>query len=178
MAGYSSLLTIVRPAADRVVRRVSKLGLVHRRQSVRLGRGASHSFASSVKYFPYKLITTANGWTGKSPRAEKMAHLRFERACRDYERQLLRVRNRVTSAAWQFFRHGILDEGLHDATLIDMVIGDDIRADTTRTYPWRPESIWRSIFCSRVARKSRSSFIHLTFEHSGSASASNNAAQR
>ena len=90
-----------------------------------------------MKYFTYKLIATANGWDEKGPRAEKKARVRFEQACRDYQRQLLRLRNRVSPPAWRFFRYAIQDESLHDATLIELTIGDDIVGHTPpRDYFW------------------------------------------
>jgi hypothetical protein len=89
-----------------------------------------------VKYFTYKLIAAAAGWTDKGPRAEKQAAARFERAGLEYDRQLARLRRRVSASAWRFFRYGILDESLEDATLIEMTFGDDILGTNTRPYLW------------------------------------------
>jgi hypothetical protein len=89
-----------------------------------------------LKYFPYKLIADANGWTGKSQRAQNAAHLRFEQNCTNYFRQLSGVRKRVSPSAWRFFRYGIQDESLHDATLISMTGGDDINEKSTRSPSW------------------------------------------
>lgn len=93
-----------------------------------------------MKYFTYKLIAAANGWNGESPRAEKRATILFEQACKDYQRQLTRVRRRISAPAWQFFRYGVMDESLHDATLLSFTIGDDIRGKRPRSYLWHRNS--------------------------------------
>jgi hypothetical protein len=89
-----------------------------------------------MKFFTYDLIATANGWSDVSPAVEKAARTRFTRALAAYHRSLDRLRPRVSAAAWNFFRHGWAEEGLHDATLLTLAAGDELSAEGLRAPLW------------------------------------------
>jgi hypothetical protein len=107
-----------------------------------------------VKYFPYELIASANEWLDESPKAVRMAISQFKKASVAYKHHLDQIRQRVSSGAWQFFRYGVMDKSLHDATLLRLSMGDTLCA-TSRGY------------CDRRNRsRTTASFEFLSFNES------------
>ena len=89
-----------------------------------------------MKFFTYDLIATANGWRDVKPHVEKAARLRFQQAARSYHRHLERTRHRLAAPAWRFFRYGADEQGLHDATLLRLALGDDMGGQRIRDRHW------------------------------------------
>ena len=84
------------------------------------------STEANVKYFPYELIASANGWGDETVKQQAATH-RFERAVTAYHRHLDTTRPKVPAAAWRLFRHGNPGNTLHDSRLVCLNVGD-IRA--------------------------------------------------
>src|SRR5262245_28932886 len=77
-----------------------------------------------MKYFPYELISAANGWHGETRKEQQLATRQCEREVIAYKRHLDRTRPNVSTAAWNFFRHGSPKNTLHDSRLVCMAICD------------------------------------------------------
>src|SRR4051812_34480679 len=98
-----------------------------------------------MKFFTYDLIAAANDWTPQSPRAFKSATQRMERAARSYDRQLKRLRPKISKAAWKFFMHGKQEESLHDAFLLSIELDEGLpRNRTGLRNAWRQKKHTRA----------------------------------
>lgn len=85
-----------------------------------------------MKYFTYKLIAAANGWTRQRRQRQADAARRFEETVVEYEKSLNILRPRLSASAWQFFAK----ESMHDARLLTLSVGDglDFRSDGSRPF--------------------------------------------
>jgi hypothetical protein len=104
-----------------------------------------------VKYFPYSLIAAANDWDESAALTRAEAEIAFTNALQQYFRQLERLRGRVSKAAWEFFRHGSGERGLHDARLLMFTIGDGLSYVPDGSAPFR---------LNRQAAEARIEFIN------------------
>jgi hypothetical protein len=77
-----------------------------------------------LKYFTPELIAKANNWVEQGEEEWRRAEAEFWAAVEQYNLELDRLRPRVSPEAWDFFRHGYAETGLHDATLLTLSIGD------------------------------------------------------
>jgi hypothetical protein len=79
-----------------------------------------------MKYFTYQLIAAANGWLEQPAPEVNMAERRFDAVVKKYQQELERLRPRISGSAWDFFRHGSGERGLHDARLLSLKVGDGL----------------------------------------------------
>jgi|WetSurMetagenome_2_1015567.scaffolds.fasta_scaffold677127_1 hypothetical protein len=93
-----------------------------------------------MKFFPYELIASANDWLDESPKAVRRAISQLEKASTAYNHHLNQIRQRVSSRAWQFFRYGVMDKSLHDATLLRLVTGDTLSSTSRGHFDRRNRS--------------------------------------
>ncbi|HWN10254.1 MAG TPA: hypothetical protein VNO50_13470 [Pyrinomonadaceae bacterium] len=90
-----------------------------------------------MKYFTPNLIAAANDWIEQTTPELRKAEKRFESAVADYRRELERLKPRVSQAAWDFFRHGNNETGLHDARLLSLKVGDGLNYVPDGVTPFR-----------------------------------------
>ena len=90
-----------------------------------------------MKYFTYELIAAANDWIEQTGPELRRARKRFESAVERYRRELETLKPRVSRAAWDFFRHGLGELGLHDARLLSLKVGDGLNYTTDGAAPFR-----------------------------------------
>ena len=90
-----------------------------------------------MRYFTRELIAAANDWVDQSPAEQKQAEARFHSAVEQYQSQLDHLKSRVSRDAWQFFRYGYGSEGLHDARLLSLQVGDGLKYIADGTEPFR-----------------------------------------
>jgi hypothetical protein len=79
-----------------------------------------------MKYFTFELLCAANDWIEQSDEERLAAEQRFERASQEYLRGLDALRPRISKPAWEFFRYGGNETGIHDATLLSASAGDGL----------------------------------------------------
>ena len=79
-----------------------------------------------MKYFTYELIAAANDWVDQTAREQRLAEKRFDSALKKYQRELEILKPRISGAAWDFFRYGFGERGLHDARLLSLRAGDGL----------------------------------------------------
>jgi hypothetical protein len=79
-----------------------------------------------MKYFPYTLLSAANDWIEQSEDDRLRAEREFSIAVGSYYNELEKLRARVSGPAWEFFRYGANETGLHDARLISATAGDGL----------------------------------------------------
>ena len=79
-----------------------------------------------MKYFTYELIAAANDWVEQTKPALRMAEKRFASVVTKYQRELETLKPRLSGVAWNFFRHGFGQQGLHDARLLSLKVGDGL----------------------------------------------------
>jgi hypothetical protein len=79
-----------------------------------------------MKYFTYELIAAANDWIDQTNQELRVAEKRLNAAIQKYQRELESLKPRISGAAWNFFRHGFGEQGLHDARLISLRVGDGL----------------------------------------------------
>lgn len=89
-----------------------------------------------VKYLHYTLIAEANGWTDASVRDIAKAQASFRDACDAYRKELDGLVSRVSGPAWQFFRHGSGEHGLHDGRLLSFSLGDGLSYSADGSTPF------------------------------------------
>jgi hypothetical protein len=77
-----------------------------------------------LKFFTPELIAAANNWVEQSEDEHRRAEAEFWATVERYYVQLESLKSRVSGPAWNFFRHGYAETGLHDATLLSISIGD------------------------------------------------------
>ena len=77
-----------------------------------------------MKYFTYELIAAANGWIDQSEKQQEQAERRFWRLVENYHLELEELQPRLSKSAWNFFRHGFAETGLHDGRLLSFSLGD------------------------------------------------------
>jgi hypothetical protein len=79
-----------------------------------------------MKYFSYQLIASANDWVKQSEKQRKQSEEQFWKVVGQYNDDLENIKHRVSKPAWNFFRYGFGDYGLHDGRLVSFNIGDNI----------------------------------------------------
>ena len=77
-----------------------------------------------MRYFTPGLVAAANNWVEQSEAESRRAGDEFWATVERYHRHLDGLRPRVGRPAWEFFRHGYAETGLHDATLLTLSVGD------------------------------------------------------
>lgn len=78
-----------------------------------------------MKYFTYERIEAANDWIEQSESKHEKAKEDFRKAGKLYFEELESIKQRVSKPAWEFFRYGFAEYGLHDARLLSFNIGDN-----------------------------------------------------
>jgi len=79
-----------------------------------------------MKYFTYALIAAANDWIEQSEIELQEAGKSFDTKVEEYHSELEGLRARISQKAWDFFRYGANEYGLHDGTLISLTVGDGL----------------------------------------------------
>ncbi len=92
---------------------------------------------STMRYLTYALIAAANDWVEQSRAEQQQALAQFDAALSEYQRQLDHLKSRVSRDAWQFFRYGYGEEGLHDARLLSLKVGDGLGYIADGSQPFR-----------------------------------------
>ena len=90
-----------------------------------------------MKYFTYELIAAANDWIAQSRPELRRAGKRFESAVERYRHELETLKPRVSRRAWDFFRYGFGELGLHDARLLSLKVGDGLNYTPDGAAPFR-----------------------------------------
>lgn len=79
-----------------------------------------------MRYFTFDLISKANDWTKQTESAHRKAEQAFESAAKKYHRELDTLEPRISRDAFKFFRNGFGRDGLHDARLLSLRVGDGL----------------------------------------------------
>ena len=82
-------------------------------------------------------MSAANNWINQSDKQLNLAENRFWKTVDDYNLSLDRLKPRISISAWQFFRHGFAETGLHDGRLLTFNIGDGLNFVTDGKVPFR-----------------------------------------
>ena len=90
-----------------------------------------------MKYLTFELIATTNQWTDPTQRELRLAQRRLHSAFEKYFRELESLKPRLSKAAWEFFRYGRDEYGLHDARLLSFRIGDGLNYTPDGSSPFR-----------------------------------------
>jgi len=90
-----------------------------------------------MKYFTHKRIAAANDWIEQTTPELRKAEKRFESVVAEYRLELESLKPRVSRAAWDFFRHGRDETGLHDARLLSLRVGDGLNYTPDGVTPFR-----------------------------------------
>jgi hypothetical protein len=113
-----------------------------------------------MRYFTPQLIAAANNWVKQSEAEWRGAQDEFWAAVERYNRQLDGLKSRVSRPAWEFFRHGYAETGLHDATLLALSVGDPPGGAPTNLPTLSP--MWRKA-AARVELLNYEKSLHYTF---------------
>lgn len=79
-----------------------------------------------MKYFTYELIAAADDLIEQTAQERRLAQKRGDSVVKKYQRELESLKPRISGAAWDFFRHGFGERGLHDASLLSLRVGDGL----------------------------------------------------
>lgn len=80
-----------------------------------------------MRFFTREVVGAANNWGvwfGQSVEDRLKAGDVFWATVERYYEHLEGLKARVSRPAWEFFRHGYAETGLHDATLLALSVGD------------------------------------------------------
>lgn len=88
-----------------------------------------------MKYFTYNLLCAANGWDEDAD--EEQAGKDWDVAVASYWKNLEELKDRVSRPAWEFFRYGREEKGLHDGRLISAAVGDGLDFTPAGASPFR-----------------------------------------
>lgn len=89
-----------------------------------------------MKYFTKDLIKAEND--PRLTKAEQLAlNRRFSSNCRVYQRQLGKLKGRISKQAWNFFYLGFGRWGLHDAQLLSFSVGDGLNYQADGRSPFK-----------------------------------------
>ncbi len=80
-----------------------------------------------MRFFTREVVGAANDWgdwVGQSVEERLRAEGVFWATVERYYEHLEGLKGRVSGPAWEFFRHGYAETGLHDATLLALSVGD------------------------------------------------------
>ena len=90
-----------------------------------------------MKHLTYNLIATCNEWTKPTARELRLAQKRLQAAYEKYWRGLENLKPRLSASAWNFFRYGRDENGLHDGRLLSLRIGDGLDYTADGSLPFR-----------------------------------------
>jgi hypothetical protein len=90
-----------------------------------------------MKYFTYELIAASNDWIDQTGQELRLAEKRFGAAVKKYRPELEGLKSRISCAAWNFFRYGRDERGLHDARLLSLSVGDGLSYTPNGASPFR-----------------------------------------
>ncbi|HEX8735824.1 MAG TPA: hypothetical protein VF721_10900, partial [Pyrinomonadaceae bacterium] len=79
-----------------------------------------------MRYFTYETIAAANDWIEQTESESKKAEEHFWKLVSQYEQELETIKHRISKPAWNFFRYGFAETGLHDGRLLSFEIGDNM----------------------------------------------------
>lgn len=79
-----------------------------------------------MKYFTYELVAAGDDLIEQTASDLRLAQKRFSSAIQKYQRELESLKPRISGAAWDFFRHGFGERGLHDGRLLSLRVGDGL----------------------------------------------------
>ena len=77
-----------------------------------------------MKYFTPELVAAANDWVEQSAAEYRRADEEFRATAERYVTELKGLKPRIPAPAWEFFRCGYAETGLHDAILLSLSVGD------------------------------------------------------
>jgi len=117
-----------------------------------------------MKFFTYQLVASANDWIQQTEEEQLQSEKLFWAAAEAYERQLEGLRSRVSGPAWDFFRHGFGHDGLHDARLVLLSVGDGIYLVSDGSSSL---STNRRVATAKVEFLNREQDLHYTFDMRG-----------
>ena len=89
-----------------------------------------------MKYFPYELVAAGDDLIEQSAPELRRAQKRFLATIEKYHLELERLKPRISLAAWDFFRHGLGERGLHDGRLLSLRVGDGLDYSADGTSPF------------------------------------------
>lgn len=89
-----------------------------------------------MKYFTYELISAANDWIEQTEEEHRQAEKRFRSQVENYQIELESLASRVSQKAWDFFRYGANEYGLHDGRLLSLTVGDGLNYSPDGTSPF------------------------------------------
>jgi hypothetical protein len=78
-----------------------------------------------MKYFTYDLLCGANDWIEQTDEEREHSEREFDAASMKYRHELEGIRPRISKPAWEFFRNGYGQTGLHDGTLLSANVSDN-----------------------------------------------------
>jgi len=90
-----------------------------------------------LRYFTYELISAANDWIEQSGEDFKQAEKKFRETAEAYKKSLDELKPRLSKPAWEFFRFGFAQTGLHDANLLALRAGDAVYFELDGKQPLR-----------------------------------------
>lgn len=90
-----------------------------------------------MKYFTYELIAASNDWVEQTAQERSLAEKRINSVVKKYQRELERLKPRISRTAWEFFRHGHEEKGLHDGRLLSLKVGDGLDYSPSGASPFR-----------------------------------------
>lgn len=79
-----------------------------------------------MKYFTYEIVAAANMWIEQTDEEFSRAEKLFWSKVDDYHIELESLTHRVSRKAWNFFRYGFGENGLHDGRLLSLSVGDGL----------------------------------------------------
>jgi hypothetical protein len=89
-----------------------------------------------MKYFAKEAIRADND-SSLTPSQQKANHRKFNRNCKAYNKQLLKLESRISKQAFNFFYLGFTRWGLHDARLVSFSAGDGLDYRANGKQPFR-----------------------------------------
>ena len=89
-----------------------------------------------MKYFSYAIVAAGDDLIEQSKPELQRAQKRFLATIAKYHRELERLKPRISLAAWDFFRHGLGERGLHDGRLLSFKVGDGLDYSADGTSPF------------------------------------------
>jgi hypothetical protein len=90
-----------------------------------------------MKYFTYELIAATNDWIDQTREELRLAEKRLGSAIEKYQHELESLKSRISGEAWNFFRYGRDERGLHDARLLSLRVGDGLNYKPDGASPFR-----------------------------------------
>jgi hypothetical protein len=114
-----------------------------------------------MKYFTFELIAAANDWIDQTEKQQKKAEHLFWRLVENYHLELEKLKPMLSKPAWNFFRHGFAETGLHDGHLLSFLIGDGLDFTPDGLTPF---GINRQKAIARVEFLNHSQVFHHVFE--------------